>query len=115
VVGNVVAANYIGMAIQVSGSAIGNDVLGSRLNGINASQATVTIQRNNIVGNGVDPTWCGTNNTTANNLIATNNYWGAATGPGLPPANQACNDGGGTTTTTPFATRPFTVSAPIKP
>ena len=44
-------------------------------------------------------------------LKATNNYWGIATGPGAPPADDACGAGA---TTSPFATRPFVVK-PLKP
>jgi len=48
-------------------------------------------------------------------LDVAGNYWGAPTGPGPDPADDACNVGFGTLTVTPFATRPFKVKAPIKP
>jgi hypothetical protein len=47
-------------------------------------------------------------NNTGASVTATNNYWGAASGPGPDPADQACDAAGSTTITTPFATSDFT-------
>jgi hypothetical protein len=51
-------------------------------------------------------------------LDAKNDYWGAATGPGPDPADDAgsshSNPNGGSTTVAPFATKPFSVKAPVK-
>jgi hypothetical protein len=49
-------------------------------------------------------------------LDATNNFWGAATGPGADPADDTCSVGvGASVTVTPFATKAFSIKAPIKP
>jgi len=44
-------------------------------------------------------------------VIATNNYWGAASGPGPDPADNVC---AGTVAVTPFATTPFNVANPLQ-
>jgi hypothetical protein len=44
-------------------------------------------------------------------LVARNNYWGAATGPGPAPADHVCAS---PADVTPFATKPFAVK-PLKP
>jgi hypothetical protein len=68
------------------------------------------ITQNNLVGAS-----CGLVNLGQPGVDATRNYWGAASGPGPAPASSVCNNSGGTTTVTPFATAPFTVKAPVKP
>jgi hypothetical protein len=55
-----------------------------------------------------------------NTVLAASDYWGAATGPGPKPADDAgpgsgCDQNGATTTVTPFASNPFSVNARIKP
>jgi hypothetical protein len=45
--------------------------------------------------------------------VATNNSWGSAFGPGPDPSDTVCTNGS-PVTTTPFATTPFSVKAPIK-
>jgi len=77
------------------------------------------IESNNIFGN-VSNAFAGNNCGVINDgvagLLADKNYWGAATGPGPSrPANDVCNINGGTTITSPFATKPYTIVAPIKP
>jgi hypothetical protein len=116
--GNLITSNY--EAIEAAGPGAG-DLIG------NAVYANVIgfgvdvpfggrIEKNNIFGNSGcglengDPTFGG-----VLGLDATNNYWGASTGPGSDPADGVCNLGGGTSVTTPFATKPFKVKAPIKP
>ena len=49
---------------------------------------------------------CGTSNFSGDRVIATNNFWGADTGPGPDPADQACNVNGATITT-PFSLTEF--------
>jgi hypothetical protein len=70
--------------------------------------------KNNMFGNGFSPNHCGLANFAMAGLKATNNYWGAPSGPGTPPANRVCNTGGGTTTTAPFAKKPLAVKV-VKP
>ena len=45
----------------------------------------------------------------------TNNYWGAATGPGADPSDDVCGASGEQPVTAPFATKPFTVDPPLRP
>jgi hypothetical protein len=116
VFGNIVTSTGVGILLQNAASAIGNSVHGAVYGiGVNHSESspfTGAIERNNIA----DSLYCGLSNEQGvPGLNATNNYWGAASGPGPDPADDVCNDDGGTTTVTPFATKPFPVSAPIKP
>ena len=92
--------------VVLGNAAYGNDT------GIEVGSAFAgTIGKNNLVGNDM----CGLRNEGVVGLQTPNNYWGAATGPGAAPADDICNENNGTTTVTPFATKPFTVKAPIKP
>jgi hypothetical protein len=111
VVGNVATANFHGIVLSGAASAVGNATYGND-NGFAASSSmTGVIQKNNIFGN----LSCGLLNTGAPGLAATNNYWGAATGPGPNPADTVCNQNGGTTTTTPFATARFAINPGFEP
>jgi hypothetical protein len=74
------------------------------------SNFTGVIEKNNFVGH----TECGVVNKTGTTINVTNDYWGAAAGPGSAPADSVCNIGS-TTNVTPVATKPFNVKAPIKP
>jgi len=67
-----------------------------------------------LIGNAFGSFNCGLENNGVIGLTATNNYWGVAAGPGAPPADNVCNFSGGTTTTSPSATKPFLVK-PLKP
>ena len=63
--------------------------------------------KNTFAGN--DPFGdCGLFNGTGTTVTATDNFWGAVTGPGPDPADQACNGSGSSTVTTPFATTDYT-------
>ena len=42
-------------------------------------------------------------------LNATNNFWGAATGPGDDPADEACDPSSAVTIIVPFANKEFNV------
>jgi hypothetical protein len=87
VVGNVVtgsvAESFGGEGIDVSDSVkvVGNAVYG-KFTGILVFGPSFsgTIAKNNLVGNA-----CGLDNESVDGLLAANNYWGAATGPGSPP------------------------------
>ena len=116
--GNVVSGNGQGLTIFAgSASAVRNAVYGNTFEGVTVDTSSGpfsgTIAGNDIVGNDTEGTNCGLFNISSG-LVATNNYWGAATGPGPDPADGVCNNGG-TTTTSPFAATPFHVKAPIKP
>jgi len=114
---NVVAgSNNWGILIQSTGNTLtGNSILGSQSYGIwlfPGSNATIT--QNNIFGNegfdGTNTTNCGLFNQSGTNINASNNFWGAATGPGASPADDFCSSGAGSsTTTTPVATKEFQV------
>jgi hypothetical protein len=61
------------------------------------------VSQNVFVGNAHN---CGVTNddSTAGTLNASNNYWGAPTGPGSDPADSTCSSFGGVVTTVPFLT-----------
>jgi len=112
VVGNVATDN--GNAIFVYGSAkvTSNAIYANSGVGIFVlSPFSGVITKNNMFGNGSPVENCGLWNHDIAGLVATNNYWGAATGPGPAPADRECNVA---TDVTPFATKPFTVK-PLKP
>jgi hypothetical protein len=111
VVGNVAVNNFEGVFVTGPATAVGNAAYGNT-DGIFAGAAAAgVIQKNNIVGN----IGCGLKNSGAPGLVATNNYWGAATGPGPNPADTVCNIAAGTTTTTPFATTRFPINPGFEP
>ena len=112
VTGNVAAGNGTGVRMKDAGSIVGNALDGNTF-GIEKETATFsgTIAKDDFIGN----VGCGLLNDGGAGLVAANDYWGAATGPGASPANDLCNDLGGTSTTTPFAKKPFKVKARITP
>ncbi|NMO15972.1 hypothetical protein HPC49_17180 [Pyxidicoccus fallax] len=99
-----------------------NEAIGNRGVGIWAEQSLpMELHRNNIYGNlglplfGFFPALpnCGLANRSGSDIDATRNYWGAPSGPGPDPADDAgpgsiC-DLNGETLVTPFAPRPFSV------
>jgi parallel beta-helix repeat protein len=125
--GNVVTDNGLsGIILQnAAGNVTGNAVHGNHVQGILVrAPFTGMIQKNDIFANGGNGS-CGLQNGEGPQfaypgvagLVATNNYWGAATGPGSDPADLAggaCDQDGGSTTVTPFATKPINVKAPVK-
>jgi hypothetical protein len=100
----------------------GNAIRGNGTGIFTHTPFTGKIEKNDIFAN----VGCGLQNGNTGGSIhyagvtgldAMNNYWGAATGPGPDPADQAggaCNPNGGSTTVAPFATKPFIVKAPVK-
>ena len=116
VTGNVASANVFrgfslndGPYLFKGNSAIGN--LGSGIATFGGATGVVT--KNNAFGNNAvvefGLTNCGIRNFSGA-LDASKNFWGAATGPGPDPADDACASGGGTTiTTAPFATKEIKV------
>jgi hypothetical protein len=111
--GNVVTDNLVGIQTYDTSALVkGNAVLGNGT-GILAP-ANSTIQDNNIFGNGCGLDVAGS--FPAPTLVtATNNYWGAATGPGPAPANGVCGAEANVAVVVPFATQPFTLTITVTP
>lgn len=109
VVGNVATANIAsGILAEGTTNVVSN---AAHMNGGGIfvdSGFSGVVTKNNVFAN----RGCGLFNEGVVGLKATNNYWGAATGPGAAPADDAC--GPVPTTTSPFATKPFTVKV-LKP
>jgi nitrous oxidase accessory protein NosD len=116
---NVAIGNDVGFAINGSGhtllenSAVGNRHYGIWIQHI-ADGPPVSVTRNNIFGNNTVPLEghvnCGILNDTNAVVQATKNFWGAPTGPGADPADEACETAGGQIIHTPFAERQFPLS-----
>jgi hypothetical protein len=83
-----------------------------------ADGAPIGVTHNNIFGNNNVPldgnVNCGVLNQTSAVVEATNNFWGAPTGPGANPADDACNVGGGQIIHTPFAEKQFPLGHKLK-
>lgn len=118
--GNVSSGNYAaspGFWIAGSGHAVSrNAARGNEGPGIyvNPGSSALTITQNDLYGNGRHDTLtgvpnCGLFNDSGTTITATDNFWGAATGPGPDPADDVCNGSGSTTITSPFATTEFPV------
>jgi parallel beta-helix repeat protein len=110
---NVAIGNDIGFVL-FGGSHIlrRNSVIGNRDYGIYVGGPEAPlITHNNIFGNNNVPREgdinCGILNVGNPNIDATNNFWGAPTGPGANPADEACNRGPGQIIHTPFAKKEF--------
>ena len=110
VVGNVAINNTDGFLLSGSATVFGNAAYGNR-DGFVAVVQAGAIQKNNMFGN----RRCGLINTGTPGLVATNNYWGAVTGPGGDPADYVCNLNNGSTTTTPFALTRFSINPGFEP
>jgi parallel beta-helix repeat protein len=110
---NVVSGSSIeGVRLQGDGNVFTrNAVRGSRGSGVlieGTDTGTLKFTANTLMGNGVVGTNCGIelNATTGATLVATENFWGAASGPGADPADLAC----GGPVLIPFATKEIKVS-----
>jgi copper-binding protein NosD/uncharacterized protein DUF1565 len=113
--GNVVSGNQLGVFVLNAPTILGNAIYGNVTAGVEVGMPfTGTITGNDFIGNSPTDN-CGLQNDDVIGLTAAGNYWGASTGPGPNPADDACNVGASTTTTSPFAGSPFPVKAPIKP
>ena len=107
-IGNVTGYSLFGNAHLNHNAAVGNTDAGIRMEpGVQA-----TVHRSNIFGNG-DQTGsnCGVLNQSGQPITATDNFWGAASGPGADPADAVC-DINGTTDFVPFAERLFRIAEP---
>lgn len=111
--GNLAIGNDIGFIINGSGhilqrnSAVGNRNYGIWIARVVNNGAPIAVNQNNIFGNNTAAlngnVNCGVLNGTAAAVDATKNFWGAPTGPGANPADDACDVGGGQIIHTPFA------------
>lgn len=117
--GNVASRNA-GAGFQIDGTAItltGNAALGNGVAGIQIDpmSASPVLAGNDVIGNGgSNGTLCGVSNLSPLQVAATQSYWGAATGPGPRPADDACSGlGAGVIVTEPFATKPRKVKTKL--
>jgi hypothetical protein len=135
-VGNVLEGNQIGLRVDGTASEFtGNIVVANRTRGfeINAGPhliaknsivanhgvgittvvPAISVQRNNIYGNGTTTapgvTNCGLENLSGGLVDATENFWGVASGPGSDPADTVCGVPPSTTVVDPVATKPFNI------
>ena len=106
--GNVIVGSAYGAEPKNTAAIVGNAFYGGRV-AVNAQPGFAgVIQRNNFIGSRDD---CAlTNLSNTDGLVVTNDYWGAATGPGPDPADNFC-DFLGTSRVVPFAPKPFSVKA----
>jgi hypothetical protein len=110
--GNVIVGSAYGAEPKNTAAIVGNAFYGGRVT-VNAQPGFAgMIHKNNFVGSRDDCALTNLSNTEG--LVVTNNYWGAATGPGPDPADKFC-DFLGTSTVVPFAPKPFGVKARVKP
>jgi len=112
IVENVVTGStFEGFFVNADGSTImKNSALanarGMLIEGVDAG--TVTVTQNNLIGNQA----CGieTNLISGGTVLAPQNFWGAASGPGPDPADDECG-----VIANPFATKEIKVRAKLKP
>jgi nitrous oxidase accessory protein NosD len=125
--GNIASDNgFYGVNVISNSSAaiVQNSVLSNTRFGILInSNSTATIKQNNIFGNNEKAvaafgtngvTNCGVANASAGTLTLSGNYFGAATGPGVDPADKIVNFLGSSTTNTSFAIKEIKLK-PITP
>jgi hypothetical protein len=106
---NLAIGNLVfGFDLGTFASFTGNAALGNSGVGVELNQPGGVLTKNSFVGNDTAGSNCGVSNDSGGTVTASGNFWGAATGPGPDPADQACNGFGSTTITSPFATTDFT-------
>jgi len=115
--GNLVVSKAGGVTVNPGASGIlvqGNSFLGNSVGVDLRAGAEGTITGNNIFENAlIDfPINCGLLNDSGNTIDATNNFWGAASGPGPDPADEVCDGNGSTTLIYPAAAQQFVIAAP---
>lgn len=97
---NSAISNHLSGIAIASGSQFGGPTSGIRIEQTN-------IYGNNAFSDSGFPN-CGIQNNSATRVVATNNFWGAATGPGPDPADMVCNlSPTSTTVVQPFASKEF--------
>jgi hypothetical protein len=112
--GNSAHANH-GAGFSLLGTQLrltGNSIVANRSNGIfiGAFAGDVQITKSNIFGNSLPDNGSFGVFNAAGQIQATDNFWGAATGPGSDPADDIFDDAVGSQTVfAPFATKPFKV------
>ncbi len=113
VTGNVATDNEAGIYLLATARVTGNASYVNNAGFIvdrTSTPFTGVVTKNNMFGE-----ICGIANYGPGDLDLANNYWGAPTGPGGPPASNVCTlSGGGPIITRPFATKPFAVKV-LKP
>src|SRR4029077_3959834 len=113
--GNIFGYSLFGDADLDHSAAIGN---ASGVIRVDQGSNTVRISRSNIFGNGdsnqvlaqgIPRANCGVINSSGQPITATDNFWGAASGPGPNPADEICDVGSSTTIFAPFAKTEFRI------
>jgi len=108
------AVRNLGPGFLVDGtdlSLTGNAAIGNAVAGVEiaADSDAPLLSKNNFIGNGTpEGNGCGVLSAASSPVDATASYWGAATGPGPRPADDACGGTAGVVAT-PFATKPIKV------
>ena len=110
IIGNVAMANYQGISAWPTATVTNNAVWMNEFGIVVSETFAGAITKSNLFANST----CGLYNVGRSGLRATNNYWGAPSGPGGLPASAVCDASGGTTIVSPVATKPFTVTI-LKP
>lgn len=90
-----------------------NSAIGNRGSGlwVGVLYGNTAITKSNFYGNDVS-NGCGLLNSTGGTVDARGNFWGAPGGPGDDPADRACNEGSGTTTTSGAADKEIALKIP---
>jgi hypothetical protein len=110
IVGNLVMFNFHGIVAWPTANVTSNAAWMNEFGILVGASFAGVITKNNLFVN----TTCGLSNIGRAGLKATNNYWGAPSGPGSLPASPVCDQAGGTTVVSPVAAKPFTVTI-LKP
>jgi len=119
--GNLAIANHLqGLLLGDAGVVVdGNAVIGNHRTGIHVLGSVPVVRHNNIYANHDSTAGsinnCGLTNHSGGTLDATENFWGAAAGPGPNPADAVCNSAGSVTISDPVAPAEFRVRVRLRP
>ena len=113
---NIAIDNVVGFTIADAATSItlmGNAALGNLGPGVEiaALAGTVSVTKGSIFGNDQGGANCGLLNHSPGTINATMNFWGAMTGPGADPADDACTTGGAVTSV-PFGKKEINPRSP---